>query len=382
MPVDLNDDYKLIATKNEFVAGDAIVLKFSTTGGLQPLLYASYSYGNTIIKPVTEVGMLNYNLPQTISSKSGVVNWKLLADNQTLSGKCHILPKTKAISMETYLGPPSIAAGRTDFSMLVVIPTDRFDNPLQDSTAVNVKHQFLNNEENNTVYIKNGISYKNIFSETKTGRMLISSECLGKNSKEFTLNVLPDLPTDFEIYFDRNHQYADGNQITSFTTSIIKDNYGNIVSDGTYAAFFISNKSKAILKTSGTTINGIASAKMIHPDHEDSWKVKAIIEGMAKSNTIELDYKPALLDFQVVFSEDNRTITIGPLKSFMNQMIPDGLEVSLSVFKNKTKHKTLLKSSFGGYATFKLNTNDFTNDIYNFKIETAGIEKPFKQIKL
>ena len=121
---------------------------------------------------------------------------------------------------------------------------------------------------------------------------------------------------------------------------------------------------------------------MIHPDHEDQWTVKAFVEGMAESNQIALVYNSIISDFNVLFLESNRTITIGPLKSFMNQMIPDGLEISLSVYENDIKLKTLTKSSFEGYATFKLDNNNFPSKNYTLKIKTAGIEKTYPNIKL
>lgn len=372
---------QLITKTTQFEAGQSITLSFSSNKDEAPSLYVSNSYGTTIIKSNLESGVLNFKIPQAICNKTGFVNWKLLNKN-TISGKFNILSKQKTASLETYLGPPSIEAGGTDYSMLVVIPTDRYDNPLADSTKVSVKHQFLENQSNDNVIMKNRIAYKNIYSESKTGRILVSSECLGFNSKEYTVNVMPAIPTDFSISFQRNHNYADGNQITNFSTSIIKDKHDNIVSDGTYVEFFITNKSNAILKTSGTTVNGIANSKMIHPDHQDIWTVNAFVEGMAQSNQIELSFMPIVLDFKIIFSENNRTITVGPLKSFMNQMVPDGLEVILSVNDNDLKLQTLSKKSFEGFVTFKLDTNQFPNKSYTFRIETAGIEKTYRNIKL
>lgn len=381
MPPNTVEEIQLLTKETTFEAGQSIVLKFSSHTDETPSLYISNSYGSTLIQPAIESGALNYQIPQSISKKTGVVNWKLLA-NTSLSGKFNINSKQETTSLETYLGPPSIEAGGNDYAMLVVIPTDSYDNPLADGTKVTAKHQFLENQYDNAIFIKNRIAYKNIYSETKTGRILISSECLGVNSKEYTVNVLPAIPTDFTISNERNHDYADGNQISTFYTSVIKDKLDNVVSDGTYVEFFITNTSNHILKTSGTTINGVAHAKMIHPDHEEKWIVKAYIEGMAESNKIELTFNPIILDFKAVFSENNRTITIGPLKSFMNQMVPDGLEVLLTVYENDKKLQTLKKSSFEGYATFKLDENNFPNKNYTLKIQTAGIEKKYTNIKL
>ncbi len=378
----INPDIQLLTAETEFEAGSTIVLTFSTTNTSTPNLYLSNSYGATILKPHLENGVLNYQLPKTFSNKAGKVNWTLLSDNTRLSGQLNVSSKQEVVSMETYLGPPSIEAGETDYTMLVVIPTDIYDNPLKDSTVVSVKHQFLDQERKAIIYMKNSISYKNIASELKTGRMLISSECLGKNSKEYDANIMSGIPTDFTITYKRHHEYADGNQITNFSTSVIKDKYNNMVSDGTYVDFFITNSSNHILKTSGSTINGIANAKMIHPDHKDIWTVKAFIEGMAKSNNLSLIYKQAVLDFRVTLSEDNRTISIGPIKSFMDQMIPDGLEVKLHVYQNDIKLKTLFKNTFEGHTRFKLSPDIFPKGSYTFKIETAGIKKTHQNIKL
>ncbi len=380
-PVKINSVFQLLTTQTEFEAGSDIVLKFSANNDSKPNLYLSNSYGSIILKPIIKRSFLSYLIPKSFGNKTGMIHWKFLSD-MPLSGKLNIYSKQEVLTMESYLGPPSIEAGGIDYTMLVVIPTDTYDNPLKDSTQISVKHQFLTNESHDTIYMKNGISYKNIYSETKTGRILISSECLGKNSKEYDVNVLPAIPTNFMITYNRNHEYADGNQITNFSTTIIKDRYDNIVSDGTYVDFFINNASNHVLKTSGSTINGIATAKMIHPDHQDIWEIKAFIEGMAESDSISLVYKQAVLDFQVDFSENHRTLTIGPLKSFMNQMIPDGLEVKLHVYQNDIKIKTLYKSSFEGYTSFKLNLDSFPKNTYTFKIETAGIEKTYQNIKL
>ena len=375
-------EFKLITKETQFEAGKNIELQFSSNNQDKPNLYISNSYGSSIIKPTLKPGILEYKIPTSIGKKTGVVFWKLLCKPTILSGILTIHSKNEVISMETYLGPPSIEAGGTDYSMLVVIPTDIYDNPLPDSTSVIVKHQFLGDVSEDMVFTKNRISFKNIYSKTKSGRILVASESLDTHSKEYTIDVMPSIPTNFTFAYKQNHNYADGNQITTFSTSIIKDRFGNIVSDGTYVEFFIKNASNNILKTSGTTINGIATAKMIHPDHEDIWIIKAYVEGMAESNQLSLYYKKVIEDFEVVFSENNRKLSVGPLKSFMNQMIPDGMEISLAVYANDEKIKTLYKNSYEGFAIFKLNINDFPNNTYSFKVKVAGIEKTYTKIKL
>ncbi|MFK7834093.1 MAG: hypothetical protein AB8B52_12540 [Winogradskyella sp.] len=376
-----SDAYKLLSKKSSYTAGDVIELQFSITGNTDVYLYCSNSYGSVVLNPVTNENRLNFTIPESISKKSGVLNWQLISDTTELAGQVNILPKANIKTIESYLGPPSIEAGGTDFTMLVVIPTDDLDNPLIDSTKVVIKHQFLSNQNASDVFTEHGFGYKNIYSKTKSGRILISSDSFDLNSKEYDVNVVPAIPTNFKINAERIHEYADGNQITTFRTTVIRDRYNNIVSDGTFVTFFITNTKGYKSKTSGTTINGIATAKLVQPDHEDQWTVKAYVEGMANSNTIVLEYKQAVEDYNVVFSKDKRTITIGPLKSFMNQRIPDGLHVQLSIYKNGVLEDESIENSLNGMAKFHLNPDRFSKGNYKLVFTAAGITKTYEDVR-
>ncbi|WP_298417719.1 hypothetical protein [uncultured Kordia sp.] len=373
---------QLETTQQEFTAGETIVLRFSGTQDASIQLYCANSYGTTLISPNIKNEELQYTIPTQLCNKIGVVNWKLLDTKNALSGTFTIVSQAIPVTMETYVGPPSIEAGNKDYTMLVVIPTDALDNPVKENTEVDLKRQFLANEQQETILTKNLITYQRIYAPTESGRMLLATECLGLNSKEYTVNVLPAISTDFEIFAKRSHEYADGNQITTFTTSVLKDEHNNIVSDGSYVEFFITNVKGNILKTAGMTIDGVATAKMIHPDHEETWNVKAYVTGISESNTISLAYKKVIEDFTVSFSENNRNIEVGPLKSFMNQLIPDGLQVKLIVSQNGKIIKEYLKESRDGFVNFELNSNIFNNGNYDIEITTAGITKTFQAKKL
>ncbi len=378
--VDTPNEIKCITTQKTFEAGEFIELLFSTTQNTFPGLYCSHTYGSTIITPIFKNNVLYYEIPSNIGNKAGIIHWKLL--ESPLYGQFTITPKTNVTTLETYIGPPSIAAGGSDFSMMVVIPTDALDNPLKDGTQVNIKHQFLSSEENNEILTEHLISYKNIYSKKETGRILITSECLNEHSKEYDINVLAAIPTNFSISAKRHHVYADGNQVTTFVTSILKDEFDNVVNDGTFVDFFITNEVGNILKTNGSTIKGIATATMIHPDHKSRWTIKAFVNGMAESNVITLDYTQVITDFDVAVSKDNNMLIIGPLQSFMKQMIPDGLQVTLSIYKENIHIYTSTKGSRLGFAHFNLKDLALKKGNYNFNIKTAGLEKTLQFTKL
>jgi hypothetical protein len=379
---DATNPIQLVTTQTDYNVGKPIVLKFTASEGEKPLLYCSNSYGSTLVSATAKEGTLQYIIPENIIKKIGVVNWIVLDKNKSASGQFNIIPKAEVATMETYIGPPSIEAGGTDYTMLVVIPTDSLDNPVPTNTKVNTRFQFLASEENDDIFTNNLIAWRNINSKRESGRMLVSSESLGINSKEFTINVWAAIPTDFKISAKRPHNYADGNQVTTFNTSVITDKQNNVVSDGTFVTFFITNDHGNILKTTGTTIEGVAHAKIIHPDFKDNWSIKAYVDGMAESDTITLSYQSVIEDFDVAFTNKNREILVGPLQSFMEQMIPDGLHVKLLIYKDNVLIDTIIKTSFNGYVTFNLKPAVYQNDTYSFSVETAGINKTFNNKKL
>ncbi|MCD8414965.1 hypothetical protein LNI90_05540 [Tenacibaculum dicentrarchi] len=370
----------LLSKEKQFIAGDTILLKFNANSAKKYQMYCSNSYGSTLLNSEIINNKIIFKIPPYLSNKSGILNWKIIKNN--ISGQFKIVPKQQPVSLETYLGPPSIEAGGTDYTMLVVIPTDDLDNPLKKGTIVKVKHQFLKSERKTKVLTNNLIAFKNINSPLKSGRMIITSESLNLNSKEYDVNIMPAIGTNFKLFFKRNHKYADGNQITTFYTSIIKDKNRNVISDGSFVDFFITNKKGNMLKTSGTTINGIAYAKMIHPEFEDNWKVKAYINGISESDILKINYKKIIDKFDVNFSDNNRTVKVGPLKSFMNQMIPDGLKVKLAIYKDEKLLNDIIKKSKDGFVYFNLNSNIYKNGNYTIKITAAAVTDTFQAKKL
>ncbi|MCD8407727.1 hypothetical protein LNI96_07280 [Tenacibaculum dicentrarchi] len=370
----------LLSKEKQFIAGDTILLKFNANSAKKYQMYCSNSYGSTLLNSEIINNKIIFKIPPYLSNKSGILNWKIIKNN--ISGQFKIVPKQQPVSLETYLGPPSIEAGGTDYTMLVVIPTDDLDNPLKKGTIVKVKHQFLKSERKTNILTNNLIAFKNINSPLKSGRMIITSESLNLNSKEYDVNIMPAIGTNFKLFFKRNHKYADGNQITTFYTSIIKDKNRNVISDGSFVDFFITNKKGNMLKTSGTTINGIAYAKMIHPEFEDNWKVKAYINGISESDILKINYKKIIDKFDVNFYDNNRTVKVGPLKSFMNQMIPDGLKVKLAIYKDEKLLNDIIKKSKDGFVYFNLNSNIYKNGNYTIKITAAAVTDTFQAKKL
>lgn len=376
MVSDQEPSFKLASTSKTFTAGNPIALAFNSTSEKEkPQLFIIHSYGKTLLDAAFEKGNYVFKIPENYCQKTGTISWFLVNNSSTTnSGTFEIVPndKTKTV-IENYLGPRTILAGGKEFTMMVTVPTDSYDNPKAANTSVGLKYQFLQNLTTLDLKTKDFIAWYEIYSPTKSGKMLVSTECDNTVSKEIETEVLPNIATDFAINYTRNHEFADGNQITHFSTSIIKDQFGNTVSDGTMVSFIIKTKTNMVLKTFGTTINGIASAQILHPDHQDSYSAKGYVTGIAASNSIVIDYKPIIATFNYSFSNKNRTITIGPIKSFMNQLVPDGIKVVVKVFNQNKEVASLQEETSKGMATFEIPKEFYKAKSYHFEITTLGI---------
>ena len=366
--------FSCLTTQEVFVAGKSIEFEFEGSNENKPQLFIIHSLGRTLLDGVLKNNKIQFNLPKNYTNKTGNISWFLVENmEEKLKGNFQIVPKdaTKT-NLESYLGPPSTLAGDNHYVMFVTIPTDNFDNPKQPETDVEIKHQFLNSISNDTKKSKDFIAWKNIYAPTKSGIVLISALSNETMTKEFDAVIYPSIAIDFTISYQRNHEFADGNQITKLTTSILKDKFGNTVSDGTMVTFILKNKDNAVLKTFGTTIEGIATGQILHPEQENTYIATAFVNGISKSNSVEFSYKSIQPNFICTLSKGNRIIKVGPIKSFMNQLVPDGIKVVLKIYHNDKLVETLSENSNRGIAEFYLIPEFYKEKSYSFEIETLG----------
>ncbi|NVN19413.1 hypothetical protein GUA46_13770 [Muricauda sp. HICW] len=367
---------KLISTEREFTADDSIVFKFDGKTAKQLLLIQN-GWGTIALQPDSTNTDLTFTLPQTITQKSGLAHWSLhYQKTKVAEGSINILPsKTLSESMESYIGPTSIFADNQDEAMIVSLPQDTFGNPLPDRTIIELTEKFKNVQNNTSMPIQGMIAHAYVGGHSEIGELFLGTSIENQVSKEFTVSVLPTKSADFNITMERQHHFADGNQIVSFTTSTVKDRNGNTIADGTMVNFVVEDSSGNQYQTYGQTLNGIAVGKMLHPEAPTQWKVKAHISGLSQSNSLELDFEAAVRDYTVHVSENGRTITVGPILSYMKQWIPDGMGIYLEI-KGPDGELLLTQetTSRKGMGKFELpeNMNAHENTMI---ITVAGIEK-------
>ncbi|WP_051907711.1 hypothetical protein [Flavimarina sp. Hel_I_48] len=356
------------------VAGDKIVFNFLNTNASSRLLLKN-AYAQTIIAPL-ENNVKIFEVPEFIEKKTGLLEWKLITANKNRSGQIQIMAQNEPATIENYLGPTSIQAGEGDYSMLVTIPTDKLDNPLEDSTKVEISEYFQGQLEKDSIPMQNMFAWRNIYTRKKAANITISASSKALQAKEMISQVYPSTATQFSITTKREHNYADGNQVVDIKTSPIQDAYGNVVSDGTSVEFVMEDDNGMKLKSSATTISGVATAKMLHPEQPQTWQISANVTGMAKSPSISIAFESVVKDFDIVPDKGENRIIAGPLESFLGQFVPDGASVRLRVLDSDLKViESFMEPSAGGFAVFKLPKDKNYWKSYTFSIEAMGLTK-------
>lgn len=363
--------FSLLNTQKEYTAGSPVSIVFKSPTDIPASLLLQSYRGSILVKGVYANKTISFNIPEFYAQKAGYISWVLIAGTKSVhKGSFTIIPGA-GTRLENYLGPRSMPTGNGHYTMMVSIPTDRYDNPKPDNTPTVIKTQFLETVSEQNIPTKNFISWKRINSPEKAGKILTSVSCQGVETKETETDVYAGIPTNFKIDYTRNHNFADGNQATILSTSVIKDEFGNIAGDGTMVTFLATTAKGVILKTYGNTVRGVATAHILSPEHGDTYHVTAYINGMAESNTVTIKYEQIKTRIDYFISDDKRTITVGPVKSFMNQIAPDGTTVTLLVYKNNEPIKEIREYTKLGMAEFKL-PEYYKKKYYSFTINVFG----------
>ncbi|MET3046242.1 hypothetical protein [Flavobacterium covae] len=363
--------YRLLNPVFKSEAGKSVSFQFIAPDN--SWLFINHSYGKTIVSGKRKDHLLTFEIPEIYTKKTGTISWFLIhKETIVLKGSLEICPTfISPKPLEAYLGPPSTLVGSPHFVMFVTIPSDIYDNPMPTNTSVDYKEHFFDNIQNNKVLTKNLIAWKNIFAPTKSGKIFLSATVKTSSTKEFEALIYPNIPTNFTIDYTRPHLFADGNQITKLFTNTIKDKFGNIISDATQVNFLITNSKGSQLSTQGTTLEGVANAQILPPDHKEKYTIKAFVNGMAESNVISVNYKEVTTKIPYHFM-NNRYLKIGPIKSYMNQIVPDGIAVVTKVYKKNKCIAEIKENTFKGIAHFNFPEEEFKASEYSFEISVLG----------
>ncbi len=315
---------------------------------------------------VEDVPVMKFGMMDTLS---GLVNIHVTYKGISfVKNTVKVLPRIVAEPMDTYLGSKSVVADGKDWAMITAIPTDKYGNLIKEDTSVNFDLLTPTNEREHKVSnTKYGVAFQKIYAQTTSGKTFVGVSIDSVNSREKELLQVADFPSNFTIQAEKNSLYADARQNFKIKTSVLKDQNENIISEGTMVVFQVKDANNTTRSFNAYTINGVAAIHLQNPISLGHLNVVASVIGGGRSNNLSIAFQSAFQDIPIDFDNTTRKLSlrIGVLRGKLNQLLPNGITVAMSVDKQKSVSTEVVD----GYAIFDL--SDFPKGKHSLMITLA-----------
>jgi len=331
--------------KDTYRAGDKIKFKLSTENILNEdiLIVWDGKFGQQYFEKNVLSEDFFFIFPDSISTISGFVKIKIIhCDKVFCQADTYIKSLHSVGTIESYLGPKTLAIDQNMKSMLCLIPTDKYGNALEktDSVAFNIKYRNMN-IQHSVKGIENLLSYQKILNNKQVGKVLMGAKCYDTYIDEQEIAIVEGPMQSVKINIVEMHPYGDKRQLVHLNTDIIYDAKGNVVADGTSIIFVIKEKGIISSQYQAYTVSGIANVFLENPENAVNWKVS--IAGTTKSNELDLIFKDNIES--VPLRVEKNYLVVGPVIGSLDQYVPDGTKVEVT-FNLRTSKHTVIEHGF------------------------------------
>ena len=304
---------------SSYLAGDSIAIELETKTSDSLILLIKHGWGGEMVTYQKEKHV--FVIPPLVTRKSGALKLELIKDTEVVwEGHTYIQPRVSESSrIEAYCGPKHLLTDRGDFSMITANVVDIYDNPYESGTVLTFESLIQNRQTAYRNRIKHLIAYQRIYAPDKIGYGALVARHENLGSKEFRLDFYANDPADYQLFFERQHRYGDGNQLIKLYTSVIRDANENLVGNGTLVHFYVHDKYEGNSLATAETIGGVASVELSVPLSSTLWTVSSEIPFYARSNSLEVPFKAAIRDLPIQLIKNG--VRGGPVKGFMGQFI-------------------------------------------------------------
>ncbi len=367
--------------KNDYIAGEDVILNFCfdvLEVSDQFDLLAHHGFGVIQVNGVVNKPYVTFNIPKSITSKSGVLTLRIFQNKKMIYAKdLDILPIPIAEKLESYCGPKHLVIDRNDYAMMVSTVLDSLDNPLPENTTVHFNYQHGDQLTKSEKKTRKLYAYQRFEAQNKIGYGTITANYDNISEKAFRVDYYAHDPVGFSISYDRQHQYADGEQLVYLQTDKIQDRFGNVIGNGTLVKFIIRNQAGEISELYGQTIDGVAKGLKYAPNTPNNWTVTAIIPNFAESkNTLDLSFRPSIKGFEIQFLNHDE-IVVGPIVGYLNQLVQNGKSVKITI-KNSEETLIIERQTTNGHVSLSLKNLRLAKGEYEITATIAGITKNSK----
>ncbi|MGB3468032.1 MAG: hypothetical protein WBA74_22290 [Cyclobacteriaceae bacterium] len=320
-----------------------------------------------------------FPVPALFSQRSGTVGIRLF-DGHKMIGRSSfkiVADTSQVAAVESFCGPKHLAADRNDFSMIVSTALDQYGNPFDETQSISVKYQREDKVTTDELIMRPLFGFKRLYAPENTGHGTVVSMSANTAGKSYRLDYYIVDPEDFTVKTERQHAYADGEQVVKISTSPIQRAGGDLIANGTTVVFKLTDDTGTVSFFQGHTIRGVAQVVRYAPERATTWEVEALVPGYARSKQVEVvRFLPSVRDYQIII--DRNVIRIGPVKGYMGQWVKHGMLAKITVVVNNERTE-VIKPLIKGMVILPFTEMNVTDKgDYELEVEIAGISKTLK----
>lgn len=291
----------------------------------------SNAFGDVVIPGRAVDVLIHFTVPEHKLQKSGRHELALVRAGQVVDQKSlHILPGPPLDVMESYAGNKTMVAAGRQKAMVITIPKDTFDNPVQPGTPVSYQLRYpgaaVRVEEVPVEQLVSGIELP---AGEQSGKIIIGASSGQARSVEETVMLTPGWPEAFTLQIQHWFPYADSRQNIELYTGFIRDATGNLVADGTAVIFQLMQQRKQVGVYRSFTSNGVARVHIENPDRAGVWDIQARIEGGILSDVLQLSFETYVTALPFQYESERHRIIAGPISAKLGQIVTDDLPVDV-----------------------------------------------------
>lgn len=241
-----------------------------------------------------------------------------------------VLPQQAVEPVVPLVGPRTIVADGIDITMVAVSPADQFANALTDGTEVATTLTRADGEvEPRTDPVDGGLAAHIVTGTTETGRVTVSSTVGDADGPSSVFDQVAGTPADFAVEIDDRNPVADGFNLREVKTTLLRDQFGNVLPDGIGVVFAIESDNGSTL-VNATVQGGLARARVQAPTSAGTIIIRALVSG-ATSEPTAVTFDAAVDSLPVTASTIDgwHTLNVGPVLSTLGGYVPDGTLVSV-----------------------------------------------------
>lgn len=286
------------------------------------------SFGTYQWSSVIQQGQATFTL---LLTETGLLT---LYAEQASPSTLYLLPAEAISPLTPLVGARSIIANGKDWSMVVLIPFDRWGNPLQDGASFQV--EALHPDQAISRYrleTANLLAWERIYSHTQAGKSRIAAQGEGIYGPEAILLEVADWPEPFTLSADAQTGSfsADSHHLINLKTSRLSDAHGNITPDGTSVLWSIKDPDGE-RRIPSYTIDGYASLPIETPKRAGKLTIIASVHHVT-SKPLTLTFAPDETSYvtHLQWNRERVELRIGPIHTKLGQYLPDGTEVFIEL---------------------------------------------------